>query len=447
MKRHIGKKAGMILAAGIMALSQTGAFAVTVMAEDTAETAGGYTGDPITINFWHTRGSGSNYEVVQHEVETFNETIGKEKGITVQETYIGDYNEMLSKTQLAIQSGESPQVVVSGNTFVNYLLEDGVLADMAPLAEETDWDRNNLLDPFQDINGNTDGTLYTVPYIRSTPLFYYNKTMADAKGLTEPTTIEEMEEFCKALYEDGSVSGLCIGNDFGYLQACHLYQLGSAFVSEDGNSCPALDDGTMLQVLSDWRRWVDEGWCEPFDATDAGTVMIEEFTQQKLACLINSSGSLSQLMQNAKDAGFELGACQYPTYNEDDRTAMIGGGNICIVSEGNTDDQIMASWEFVQFLMSDEEVTYNTEMTGYLPITKSVAEYEGMEEFWNENPLYKVAYDQALTGHCQEQPYSPHLQDLTQACWDAVSLLIADQSIDAEQAVEQIKAESESYFG
>ncbi len=447
MKRHIGKKAGMILAAGIMALSQTGAFAVTVMAEDTAETAGGYTGDPITINFWHTRGSGSNYEVVQHEVETFNETIGKEKGITVQETYIGDYNEMLSKTQLAIQSGESPQVVVSGNTFVNYLLEDGVLADMAPLAEETGWDRNNLLDPFQDINGNTDGTLYTVPYIRSTPLFYYNKTMADAKGLTEPTTIEEMEEFCKALYEDGSVSGLCIGNDFGYLQACHLYQLGSAFVSEDGNSCPALDDGTMLQVLSDWRRWVDEGWCEPFDATDAGTVMIEEFTQQKLACLINSSGSLSQLMQNAKDAGFELGACQYPTYNEDDRTAMIGGGNICIVSEGNTDDQIMASWEFVQFLMSDEEVTYNTEMTGYLPITKSVAEYEGMEEFWNENPLYKVAYDQALTGHCQEQPYSPHLQDLTQACWDAVSLLIADQSIDAEQAVEQIKAESESYFG
>ena len=87
------------------------------------------------------------------------------------------------------------------------------------------------------------------------------------------------------------------------------------------------------------------------------------------------------------------------------------------------------------------------EMTGYLPVTKSVAEYEGMEEFWNENPLYKVAYDQAQTGHCQEQPYSPHLQDLTQACWDAVSLLIADQSIDAEQAVEQIKVESESYFG
>lgn len=322
------------------------------------------TAKPITIQFWHTRGSGANYEVVQHEVEEFNNTIGKEKGITVEETFIGNYNDILAKTQLAVQSGEAPQVVVYGNTFVNYLLEDGVLADMAPLAEETGWDRNNMLDPFQEINGNTDGTLYSVPYIRSTPLFYYNKTMADAKGLTAPTTVEEMEEFCKALYEEGSVSGLCIGNDFCYLQAAHLYQLGSAYLADDGNSSPALEDGTMEKVLGDWRSWVDEGWCEAYDATDAGTVMTEEFSQQKLASMIGSSGMLATLSQNAKDNGFELGASQYPTYDAEKPVAMIGGGNVCIISEGNTDEQIKASWEFVQFLMSDEEVTYNTMHTG-----------------------------------------------------------------------------------
>lgn len=149
------KKVGTLMAAGMMLVASLG---TSVMAEE----AGGYTGEPITIQFWHTRGSGSNYEVVQHSVEEFNNTIGKEKGITVEEVFIGNYNEILAKTQLAIQSGEAPQVVVSGNTFVNYLLEDGVLADMAPLAEETGWDRDNLLDPFQEINGNTDGTLYTV---------------------------------------------------------------------------------------------------------------------------------------------------------------------------------------------------------------------------------------------------------------------------------------------
>lgn len=203
----------------------------------------------------------------------------------------------------------------------------------------------------------------------------------------------------------------------------------------------------MEKVLGDWRSWVDEGWCEAYDATDAGTVMTEEFSQQKLASMIGSSGMLATLSQNAKDNGFELGASQYPTYDAEKPVAMIGGGNVCIISEGNTDEQIKASWEFVQFLMSDEEVTYNTMHTGYVPVTKSVADYEGMKDFWNENPLYKVAYDQTATGHCQEQPYSPYLQDFTQACWDAVSLLICDQSIDAQEAVQQIKDTSAEFFG
>ena len=179
-------------------------------------------GDPITIQFWHTRGSGANNEVVLHSVESFNATVGKEKGIVVEEVFVGNYNEILPKTQLAIQSGESPQVVVSGNTFVSYLMEDEVLADMAPLAESTGWDRGNLLQPFQEIKGNTDGTLYSLPYIRSTPLFYYNKTLADAKGLTPPDTVDDMVAFCKAMWEkdesgNTTVYGLLITNDFGCL--------------------------------------------------------------------------------------------------------------------------------------------------------------------------------------------------------------------------------------
>lgn len=435
MKKCRTKATGIMITAGLLLFSQADPFAEKVLADE-----------PITIQFWHTRGTGPNYEVVQHEVETFNETVGKEKGIQVEETFIGSYDDILAKTQLAIQSGEAPQVVVSGNTYVSYLLDDGVLADMAPLAEETGWDRSNMLDPFQEIKGNTDGELYSVPYVRSTPLFYYNKTMADEKGLTAPTTVEEMEAFCKSLNQDGAVSGLCIPNDFGYLQAAHLYQLGSAYIADDGNSSPALEDGSMLKVLSDWRRWVDEGWCEPFDVTDAGSVMSEEFSQQKLACMIASSGMLSTLDGIAKEAGFELGACQYPTYDQDQRIAMIGGGNVCIIGEGNSEEQVKASWEFVQFLMSDEEVTYNTEHTGYVPVTKSVASYDEMKSFWEGNPLFKVAYDQVTQGHCQEQPYSPYLPDFTSLCIDTASLLIADQSIDAEEAVDQIKTQSESFF-
>ena len=49
-------------------------------------------GDPITLKFWHHRGSGAQYECGSHHaVNGFNETVGAEKGIVVEESYIGGY--------------------------------------------------------------------------------------------------------------------------------------------------------------------------------------------------------------------------------------------------------------------------------------------------------------------------------------------------------------------
>ncbi|MGN0742809.1 MAG: extracellular solute-binding protein, partial [Candidatus Fimadaptatus sp.] len=233
--------------------------------------------DGLTINFWHTRGSGASYEGLTESVETFNSTIGAEKGITVVETFIGGYTDIMTKTQLAIQSGEQPQVVVASNTNTPALVEDGLLVDMAPYAAASGFDTANILDPFMQIYGNTDGEFHSAPYIRSTPLFYYNKSLADSKGLSisDRPTVDEMVEFCRAMYEPGTdgsdvVYGLEILSDFGYFQAANIQQLGSSFIADDGASAPCLEDGTMLKVLSDWKSWVDEGWCRPFDSTNPG---------------------------------------------------------------------------------------------------------------------------------------------------------------------------------
>jgi sn-glycerol 3-phosphate transport system substrate-binding protein len=402
-------------------------------------------GDGIVLQFWHTRGSGTSYDGLKESVDNFNATIGKEKGITVQETFIGGYEEIMTKTQLSVQSGEQPQIVVVANTNAAPLVEDGILADMMPYAEKSGFDVSNLMDCFMEIYGNTDGQLHSLPYIRSTPLFYYNKTMADAKGLTisATPTMEEVAAFCKALYteENGEVSvyGLEILSDFGYFQAANLQQLGSALLADDGMSAPSLQDGAMLRVLTDWRGWVDEGWCRSFDATNAGDTMLQLFYQNKLGGFFYSSAGMRSVTENCAEAGIELGVTNYPTYDAQKPVAEIGGGQIGIIGKGNSEEQIAASWEFVQYLMSDEQITLTSKTTGYLPTTKSVASYQGMVDFWNENPLFKVAYDQLLnSGVCQEKPYVPYLQDYIQYCADAVSLLIQEKSITPEQAVQQI---------
>lgn len=407
--------------------------------------------EPLTINFWHTGGSGALLEAIQFATNKFNTTVGAEKGIQVVETYIGNYDELTAKIQLSIQANEQPQVAILANTMVGWFMEDDVLADMMPLAQRDGFDVSNILDPFMLTMGNQNGELHSVPFFRSTPLLYYNKTMADEAGLTPPTTIEELEAFGKALYKvdannEVQVWGFELLKDFGYYNAGNLWQLGSSMFNEDGTASPALEDGTMLKILSDWRRWVDEGWCRPFDSTDQDPKMKELFYQGKLACFWGSCGGLKNVMKGCEEAGIELGVMPFTTYDANNPVCEIGGGNVGIIEANNSQEQIEASWEFIKLLMSDEVVANTAITTGYVPVTKSVANYPAMIEQWETNPLSKVAYDQMSTAMPQEYPYVPFLQDYVLVCWDASSLLIQDKSITPEEAVEYIKTNTASLF-
>ena len=410
--------------------------------------------EPITIQFWHHRGSGTQYECVTHAVEGFNSTVGQELGIVVEESYIGDYVQLFSQIQLAVQSGEAPNVVSAANTYTAYMLEDGMLVDMAPLAEAEDYDiTGNLMDWLLEIGGNTDGQIHSLPYCRSTPLFYYNKAVADELGIEigEMITIDELVAFGEAAMktdENGNVTryGFEIFNDFGYYNAAWIYQLGSEYMVE-GGGCPALEDGTMLKILTDWRDWVDAGWCRVYDATNAGDIAQTMLISGELASFMNSCAGLGNMMVAAEESGVEVGVAMFPTYDPDNHIAEIGGANIAILGADNSDEEIEASWEFVKYLMSDEEQFFNAKTSGYVACTKSIASYEPMVEYWEENPEFKVAYDQMLNyGRAQETPYVAVGQDFTQICWDTVSLLIAEQSITPEEAVEMIATESEDIW-
>lgn len=411
-------------------------------------------GDPITLKFWHHRGSGAQYECVTHAVNGFNETVGKEKGIVIEESYIGGYVDLFSQIQLAVQSGEAPNIVSAANTYVAYMLEDDYLVDMAPLAEAEGYDiTGNLMDWLLQIGGNTDGQIHSMPYCRSTPLFYYNKGIAKELGIEigDMITIDELKKFGEAAMvknDAGEITryGFEIFNDFGYYNAAWIYQLGSEYMVEGGGS-PSLEDGTMLKVLSDWREWVDAGWCRPFDVTNAGDTAQTMFVNGELAAYMNSSAGLGNLMIAAAETGVEVGVAMFPTYNPENHVAEIGGANISIISADNSDEEIQASWEFVKYLMSDEEQFFNAKTSGYVACTKSIATYPEMVEFWAENPEFKVAYDQLLSyGRGQETPFVAVGQDFTQICWDNVSLLIQEKSITPEEAVENIIAESEDIW-
>lgn len=60
----------------------------------------------------YSRAADANYEVLKNSVDTFNATIGNEKGIFVEEIFQGGYADIVPKLEMASQSGSMPAVAL-----------------------------------------------------------------------------------------------------------------------------------------------------------------------------------------------------------------------------------------------------------------------------------------------------------------------------------------------
>lgn len=391
------------------------------------------------VIFWHSRGSGANYEVTKEAVDTFNATIGAEKNIWVEEVYIGGYGTLQTKTQMAAASGEQPTIAVTSGVRNAILMDDALTVDLAPYIAASNWDTTRFFDGIFYTAGNEDGHVYSLPYIRSTPLFFYNKTLADSVGKTEaPRTIAEMEEFCKALHTvdaDGEVKtyGFELTNDICYLQGSMLYQLGSSLGG--GGEAACLKDGAMAKVLGDWTRWMDEGWCRVPTAEALGCT--ERLAQGMLGAFVGSCSTLGNLVPACQEMGIELGVAYFPVYDAEKPACSIGGGCIVLL-DNNTDEVKQAGWEFMMYLLSDERIAAEAMATGYLPSTKTVIDMPEMQQYWAENPGFKLAYDQLAWGTTEESPFWVDLTEYKTNVTEIVDSLVTERTMTVEEAIQKM---------
>ncbi len=174
-----------------VAAAQESDHAQAATAEPAVEEAVPTVTEPVTIQIWHSRGTGKNADMLTASIKEFNET--NTLGITVEEVYQGsNYNQVLSKTLQAINAGTQPEIVVLSFAGLPYLAEQGVMVDMKPYIERDGIDMSNFIPALLEGYSYYGDQIVSLPYIRSAALYYYNKTMFDAAGVEAPKTIEEL---------------------------------------------------------------------------------------------------------------------------------------------------------------------------------------------------------------------------------------------------------------
>lgn len=401
-----------------------------------------YVTEPITIELWHTRGEGKNGDEMERVVEEFNKN--NSYGITVESTYIGAYDETLSKAVTAIGAGDNPTLVLLAATpGVDTLASMDCLADLTPYIERDNFDLDNINDAFTYKMYYND-EIISMPYVRSCTVILYNKDLFDKAGISEiPTDWTEFTEACKTVTEKTGSYGFVTTPDATYYQNTWLRSMGGdGILSKDGKGANCLDDGTMETLLTDWLDGVNDGWMMQYDPANADAVK-EAFSSGKVAAMSVSSGSLTTYIDVAKEAGITLGAASMPGYSGK-TTAEIGGGNIAIIKNNSNDQQIAAAWEFIKFLLEDENVATNAINTGYLPITNSSIQTEDIKNLWNEDERFKVGWNSLENG--TEVYYSPKASEWRTSLQEVFDYVIVDKSMTPQEAVEYLKTQEAIIF-
>ena len=384
---------------------------------------------PIEITYWYAWGDkiGENNENL---VEQFNEM---QDEIHVTAEFQGSYDELHSKTQATFAAGNAPEVTQNEIASIETFAKSGMTQDLTAFVEE-DADEVDMDDFNPGLMGNSyvDDKLYGLPYLRSTPIVYINKTMFEEKGI-DPASIQTWEDFQSAaenLTDDEHV-GISMPVDIWFYEA-FVAQAGGEMVNENGEI--AFNGEGGVEALNLWKEMVEAGTMrvpggEPLQAADMAR---QDFATGRAGMYFSSTADLTLMLQLAEENGYELETIMFP--ENEQRSVPTGGANL-VMTTGLDEEKQQAAWEFIKFMTAPEQTAYASEYTGYLPSRLSAVESDTMQELYEEKPQFKVAVDQLQYGNAR--PMIEGYPEVVKILIEEIQRLMLDPSLEAGDVLDQ----------
>lgn len=339
---------------------------------------------PASSITWWSNHPGKSQDTENELIRRFNE---RYPDIAVELVTAGaNYDEVAAKFQAASGTDNIPDLVIASDVwwfryFINgqLLPLDGVLAH---LGTELDDYNATLLGDYQ-----YDGRQWAIPYARSTPLFYYNKSSWNEAGLPDrgPETWSEFEEWAPKLNE-ASPSGAALALGKGTSWAAWwfeniLWGQGGQYSKEFELT---LDTDETVAAGEYLRALVhDKGYAAV--ATEQDT----DFGAGTFPATLSSTGSLSGILASAN---FEVGTAFLPD-GPQGSGVPTGGTGIGIPAKSTPERQLAAA-TFLSFITEPDNTALFSSATGYIPVRTSAVESETVQQLLTEKPQFRTAIDQ-----------------------------------------------------
>lgn len=239
------------------------------------------------------------------------------------------------------------------------------------------------------------GHYYALPYMRSTEACYINKTYVEALGYTLPEVLTwdfiwEVSEAAMAQDGEGNylVNGQKVMIPFIYKSTDNmmiqmLKQTGGGYSTEGGEIL--LFNDTTKEFLLTIAEHAESGAFSTFKISSYPANFLN--AGQCIFAVDSTAGATwmgthAPLLDISEDkvVEFETAVMTIPLFDTDNPQMISQGPSVCIFNK--TDPQeVLASWLFTQYLLTNDVQIAYSETEGYVPVTLKAQESDEYQDY------------------------------------------------------------------
>ena len=353
------------------------------------------------VTFYHAMGQ-ANQEVIQDIIDRFQVEMFEQYGVNVvvEQTSQGDYDTLRQTIASSIAAGNQPTIAQTYPDHVSLYLEGEAVVALDKYIEHAEYglegsaaDSYGYIDRFWAEGSiyDKEGTIYSIPFNKSTEVLFYNKNLFDKYSWDVPATWEDVIDICnkwkqtteyqKALNDGKKVGGIGIDSEANFF-ITFIQQWGGKYTGFDANGKGQyLFDNPQAKAALKWL--VDEfNNGNTVTATYLGTNYCSDaFKAVQLPMTIGSSAGASYNV--ASDGSFVTGVAPYPQMagaTEAEKQVIQQGTNVTLFECRDKQEELFG-WLFMKYLTNYESALDWTLRTAYFPIRKDVASSEAYQEY------------------------------------------------------------------
>jgi sn-glycerol 3-phosphate transport system substrate-binding protein len=359
---------------------------------------------PVEIIFWHSMPQ-SNEEALNRLTDQFNSSQSDVKVSLVNQT---TYEDTQSKYIAGLSTGDLPDLVQMEDTALQQMIDTGSVLPVQACVKADKYDLSDHVPRVVDY-WTVEDTLWAMPFNVSNPILLYDKAKFRQVGLdpeSPPTTLDEVMEASQTLKDSGVVSNAGFGLKMHpwyfeqWLAKANTLYVDNGNGRESRAGAAAFNSRAGREVFTWMSEMVDKGLAVTNPYLGGGAVdNLLGIGSGSHAMTIDSSASLGTIfdvLASGQFPGVEPGVAPMPGISAKGGNS-VGGAALYITNKAAPAKQA-AAWEYAKFLNEPQSQADWAAATGYVPIRTSAVDLPEVQAAWAEQPGFKVAYDQLLTG-------------------------------------------------